>query len=125
MIKFRIIIRFAQCKTSATVSDLKNSFTIVFSMWYNLEKHVFFVCRKKSFFGYPGFSGFWGFPGKTVFFLLFSGQECPKNKIGAYSESVQRALSIDIHIIYTKKKFGYLTFRVGSKSARFIQNKKS
>ncbi len=31
----------------------------------------FFVERKKSFFGYPGFSDFWGFPGKTGFLDFF------------------------------------------------------
>ncbi len=46
--------------------------------------------QKKMFFGKLDFPIFW------VFFSLFSGQERPKKKIGTYSESAQRVLSIDI-----------------------------
>ena len=50
---------------------LKNSFTIVFSVWYYLEKQVFFVDRKKIFFRYPGFPVFGFFPAQPVLWTFF------------------------------------------------------
>jgi hypothetical protein len=67
---------------------------IVFSVWYNLEK-CFFVTEKKIFW-LSGIFLFLGLSRKKQFFWTFSGQERPINKIGTYSESAQRALSIDI-----------------------------
>ena len=64
-------LRFTQFKIAVTISKVKNSFTIVFSVCNNLEKHVWFVVEKKFFFSPSGFSLFWVLPQKTGFLDFF------------------------------------------------------
>jgi hypothetical protein len=47
---FIYYIRFAKCKTRRIVPEVKNSFTIVFSVLQNLEKPTWFSKKKKNFF---------------------------------------------------------------------------
>ncbi len=91
------LLRCAQFKKAVSISDLKNSSTIVFSACHSLEKHVFFLLdQKKFFFSDPGFSIFPDFSPKNGFFGLFSGQVSATLTFDTDSESAQLVLSIDI-----------------------------
>jgi hypothetical protein len=64
-------LRFAKCKTSGIVSEVKNSFTTVFSVLQNLEKPTWFGKKKKKFFFGVGFCPFCEFCQKTGFLDFF------------------------------------------------------
>ena len=125
LLGFNFKVRFAQCKTSATISDLKNSFTIVFSVWYNLEKHVFFVDRKNFFFGYPEFSVFWVFSRKTGFLDFFWARNVLKIRSAHILNQRDELYRLIYKLYFPKKNSEKLIFRIGSESPRFIQKKKS
>jgi ATP-binding cassette subfamily C (CFTR/MRP) protein 10 len=65
-------LRFAKCKTRRIVSEVKSSFTTVFSVLQNQEKLTWL--RKKKIFFWMGFFHFLGILSKNRFFRLFSAK---------------------------------------------------
>jgi hypothetical protein len=64
-------LRCAKYETRRIVSEVKNFFTTVFSVFHNLEKPTWLSKKKKNFFFGRGFFTFWEFCQKTGFLDFF------------------------------------------------------
>jgi hypothetical protein len=111
-----------QFKIAVTISKVKNSFTIVFSVCNNLEKQG--CGRKKIFFFTQWIFPFLGFTPKNGVFGLFLGQVSPDKKIDIYYGSARRALSNGGSIVKQIYTLRILDFGRGLTGRRVIHKKK-